>query len=172
MEGVHFHVMYWGLFIANLLILFVASWFYIRAQETVEAFKGLDDKRLRKVLLRYIGGCVICVLVSTGLIVCEVYALMALQFCEGEDLISLYWSTWTMIQVGSNIAMLGIILALCHSFRDFRHPPWALALGTPVLVIAGLLHLLHDCTKRAAKSFRERRVSTTDMLDGTPISQR
>lgn len=47
---------------------------------------------------------------------------MALQFCDGEDLISLYWSTWTMIQVGSLIAMAGIILALANTLRNRRHP--------------------------------------------------
>lgn len=52
----------------------------------------------------------------------EAYALLALQFCDGEDLMSLYWSTWTMIQVGSLIAIVGIILALCHSLRDSKHP--------------------------------------------------
>lgn len=81
----------------------------------------------------------------------EGFSLLALQFCDGENLISLYWSTWTMIQVGSLIAMMGIILAMAHSLRNRRHPPWALALGTPVLVIAGLLHLIHDCTKKRVK---------------------
>lgn len=52
----------------------------------------------------------------------EAYAIMALQFCDGEDLISLYWSTWTMVQVGSLIAMVGIILAMAHSLSDRRHP--------------------------------------------------
>jgi hypothetical protein len=52
----------------------------------------------------------------------EAYALLALQFCDGEDLMSLYWSTWTMIQVGSLIAMVGIILALLHSLSNRRHP--------------------------------------------------
>lgn len=32
-----------------------------------------------------------------------------------------------------------------------QYRPWALALGTPVLVIAGLLHLIHDCTKKRVK---------------------
>lgn len=31
--------------------------------------------------------------------------------------------------------------------------PWALALGTPVLVIAGLLHLIHDCVKKQINKF-------------------
>ncbi|KAK4082729.1 uncharacterized protein Triagg1_1619 [Trichoderma aggressivum f. europaeum] len=59
-----------------------------------------------------------------------------------------------MIQVGSLIAMMGIILAMAHSLRNRQHPPWALALGTPVLVIAGLLHLIHDCTKKRVKRIR------------------
>lgn len=52
----------------------------------------------------------------------EAYALLALQFCDGEDLISVYWSTWTMIQVGSLIAMVGIILAMFHSLKNRQHP--------------------------------------------------
>ena len=52
----------------------------------------------------------------------EAFCLMALQFCDGEDLISLYLSTWTMIQVGSLIAMVGIILALVHSLQEKSHP--------------------------------------------------
>jgi hypothetical protein len=52
----------------------------------------------------------------------EAFALLALQFCDGEDLMPLYWSTWTMIQVGSLIAMVGIILALLHSLHNRQHP--------------------------------------------------
>jgi hypothetical protein len=52
----------------------------------------------------------------------EAYSILALQFCDGEDLISLYWSTWTMIQIGSLIAMIGIILALAHTLRGRQHP--------------------------------------------------
>jgi hypothetical protein len=52
----------------------------------------------------------------------EAFTLLALQFCDGEDLMSLYWSTFTMIQVGSLIAVMGIIVALLHSLRDRKHP--------------------------------------------------
>ena len=61
-------------------------------------------------------------MVSTVIVIMEAYSLLALQFCDGEDLISMYWSTWTMIQVGSLIAMVGIILAMFHSLKDRRHP--------------------------------------------------
>ncbi|KOS17044.1 hypothetical protein ESCO_005824 [Escovopsis weberi] len=46
---------------------------------------------------------------------------------------------------------MGIILALAHAWRNRKHPPWALALGTPVLVIAGFLYLLYDCTSKRVK---------------------
>jgi hypothetical protein len=66
--------------------------------------------------------CLGCTIVSTICLVMEVYTLLALQFCDGEDLMALYWSTWTMIQVGSLIAVVGIILALCHTIKDRKHP--------------------------------------------------
>ncbi|GKT42280.1 uncharacterized protein ColSpa_02461 [Colletotrichum spaethianum] len=101
----------------------------------------------------------------------EVFTLMALQFCDGEDLMSLYWSTFTMIQVGSLIAVCGVILALVHQLRQRKHPPWALALGTPVLVIAGLFHYFHTCMVRRVKkasSSRKRKHSDAGTL---PMSQ-
>lgn len=73
-------------------------------------------------LKTYILVCLGCVLLSTLIVVMQAYALLALQFCDGEHLMSLYWSTWTMTQVGSLIAMVGIILALLHSLRDRKHP--------------------------------------------------
>ncbi|PTB61728.1 hypothetical protein BBK36DRAFT_1190502 [Trichoderma citrinoviride] len=146
----HFKIIYWFMFVLNLVILFVASWAYIRSQDTNEQFSH-EPRRRTRMLVRYMLMCLACVLVSAAVVVMEAFALLALQFCDGENLISLYWSTWTMIQVGSLIAMMGIILAMAHSLRNRRHPPWALALGTPVLVIAGLLHLIHDCTKKRVK---------------------
>ena len=66
--------------------------------------------------------CLMCVVLSAVIVIMEAYALMALQFCDGEHLMSLYWSTWTMIQVGSLIAMVGIILAMLHSLKNSKHP--------------------------------------------------
>ncbi|GKT54924.1 hypothetical protein ColTof4_08216 [Colletotrichum tofieldiae] len=100
----------------------------------------------------------------------EVFTLMALQFCDGEDLMSLYWSTFTMIQVGSLIAVCGVILALVHQLRQRKNPPWALALGTPVLVIAGLFHYFHMCLARRVKKAASRKRKNSDA--GTlPMSQ-
>lgn len=92
-----------------------------RGQEAIERY-GLDTRKRAKRLRLYIYLCLCCVIASTFIVIMEAYALLALQFCDGEDLMSLYWSTWTMIQVGSLIAMVGIILALLHSLKDRKHP--------------------------------------------------
>lgn len=81
-----------------------------------------EPKKRKSRLRVYIALCAICAAFSAVVTVMEAYALLALQFCDGEDLISLYWSTWTMVQVGSLIAIIGIILALMHTLKDRRHP--------------------------------------------------
>lgn len=92
-----------------------------RGQESLQKHEH-DSRRRSRSLKRYIFFCLGCVCVSTTIVVMEAYALLALQFCDGEDLMSLYWSTWTMIQIGSLIAMVGIILALLHSLQNSQHP--------------------------------------------------
>ncbi|CAI6014165.1 unnamed protein product [Clonostachys chloroleuca] len=167
-----FKIIYWTLFMSNLVVLFLASWTFTRGQKAIEQFSNEKRKRSKSLRL-YIFLCLGCVAVSTTIVIMEAYSLLALQFCDGEDLMSLYWSTWTMIQVGSLIAMVGIILALAHALNDRKHPPWALALGTPVLVIAGFLHLFHDCTKTRIKKYRARNSDDDDddINQGPPMSQ-
>ncbi|EFY94908.1 hypothetical protein X797_004724 [Metarhizium robertsii] len=166
----NFRIIYWTMFITNLIVLFFGSWVYSKAQKAVETFGTHSNQRAR-VLRRYIFICLGCLAVSTVVVVMEAYALLALQFCDGEDLMSLYWSTWTMLQVGSLIAIAGVILALCHNLRNRQHPPWALALGTPVLVIAGILHLFHDCTRKRIKKLRRPAGSASDDGQEPRISQ-
>ncbi|PFH59001.1 hypothetical protein XA68_12930 [Ophiocordyceps unilateralis] len=164
----HFLILYWFMFIGNLSILFFASWIYIKAQEALETHPGRSRLRARA-LQKAVMADVICVAVSTVVVIMEAFTLLALQFCDGEDLMSLYWSTWTMIQVGALIAMVGIVLALVHSLRDSKHPPWALAMGTPVLVIAGFLHLFHQVTKKNIKKIR--RKGSTSASEGSEMSK-
>jgi len=64
----------------------------------------------------------VCTAISVVAVTMESFALLALQFCDGEDLMMLYWSTWTMLQVGSVIAIFGVILAIFHSLRGRKHP--------------------------------------------------
>lgn len=100
--------------------------------------------------------CSVYSVVSVVAIVMEVFALMALQFCDGEDLMPLYWSTWTMLQVGALIAIFGILLSVFNGLRGNKNPPWALALGTPVLVVAGIGHAVHGAMRKRVQKVRSR----------------
>lgn len=149
--------MYWGLFTFLLLLLFTASWRFGRATERVEQLSLRDRERGRQ-LSHCFWFCLVCGTVALLVVVLEAFVMMALQFCDGEPIISLYWATWTTLQVGGLIAIWGICLHVRHMITGKRHPPWALALGTPVLVVAGLGHYFQGKLKRsrAARSIKER----------------
>lgn len=107
----------------------------------------------------------ICAMLAIVASVMEALACLTLQFCDGEDLVQFYWSFWALLQIGSVIALIGLAVYHIYSLNDKDHPPWMVALGTPVLVIAGLGHLivlgvlltLRRCTKRPATQPRSRR---------------
>jgi uncharacterized protein YjeT (DUF2065 family) len=67
-----------------------------------------------------------------------------------------YWGFWNLIQVGSCIAMVGIAAKGYYSLSDLdhTHPPWSIALGMLVLVLAGLGHMVGEALRRAWKKFR------------------
>ncbi|KAK0630142.1 hypothetical protein B0T17DRAFT_589741 [Bombardia bombarda] len=159
LERVAFDVIYWLLFLLVILMLFLASWKYSGDSEAVQGLES-GSREYRHRMKRCMLICSIYSGISVVAVVMEVYALMALQFCEGEDLMSLYWSTWAMMQVGALIAILGILLSVFNSLRGNKNPPWALALGTPVLVIAGLGHAFHGAMRKRVQRVRSRSVSS------------
>ncbi|KAI2621211.1 hypothetical protein GGR54DRAFT_92676 [Hypoxylon sp. NC1633] len=156
LNRVDFDVIYWLFFFTVIGILFVASWIY-QSTMIYRDKPGYREDKFRKKLKASLAWCTVLFLVAAVMLVIEVYALLALQFCDGEDLMSLYWSTWTMLQLGSEIAILGIDLALWHHIYDIRHPLWALALGTPVLVVAGFGHVMQLALRMFYKRARARR---------------
>ncbi|KAI0022437.1 hypothetical protein F4780DRAFT_197491 [Xylariomycetidae sp. FL0641] len=160
----HFDALYWVLFIIVVVILFFASWIYQRTMMYRDHPQYCEETFRRK-LRASIAATTALFLVAAITLVFEVYALLALQFCDGEDLMSLYWSTWTMLQLGSEIAILGIVLALWHHLYDIRHPLWALALGTPVLVVAGIGHVISVIIEMFYKKAKQRKRSGTDSRD-------
>ncbi|KAI1482310.1 hypothetical protein F4774DRAFT_308994 [Daldinia eschscholtzii] len=109
--------------------------------------------------------CTLLFSIAAVFLVIEVFALLALQFCDGEDLMALYWATWTMLQLGSEIAILGVVLALWHHLSNIRLPLWALALGTPVLVVAGFGHVIQIALRMFFKRARARRRARRDADD-------
>ena len=106
----------------------------------------------------------VCAIGGTVSAIIEALAALALEYCDGEDLTQFYWAFWGLIQVGACIALIGLAVYHIYSLNDKDHPPWMIALGTPVLVIAGLGHLLvlgilalfRRCTGRPAVQAQER----------------
>lgn len=80
----------------------------------------------------------LCLILSATATVFECFALFNIEFCDGEDLMQLYWGFWSVLQVGSNIAILGVMVQFWIVLGDVETPSWAVALGTPVLVFAAL----------------------------------
>ncbi|KAJ0121513.1 hypothetical protein N8I77_004454 [Diaporthe amygdali] len=161
--------LYWAFFFLVLAALFTASWKYGRVMESIEHLNVESRERQRR--LRWIFWyCFITGVVGMTIVVLEAFVINTLQFCDGEPLISLYWSLWTMIQVGGIIAVWGICLHVRHMVTGKKHPPWALALGTPVLVVAGLGHYFQGKLKRskAARSIRGRSRSRKPTDRGRP----
>lgn len=123
--------------------------------EKIEHLKTENERRQR--LLRrgftisFAGGLIGCVF---GVL--AAFTLLTLQFCDEEPLASLYWSTWTVLVVGGIVAIFGISLHIRHLINSSKLPPWALALGTPVLVVAGLGHYFQGKLSRKAQRIVEK----------------
>jgi hypothetical protein len=84
-------------------------------------------------------------------IIMECFALLNIEYCPGEDLIQLYWAFWATWQVGSCIAILGVMVQLWIVLGDVEMPSWAIGLGTLVLVFAGLGFILRDIWRKALR---------------------
>ncbi|KAI1386738.1 uncharacterized protein F4822DRAFT_325399 [Hypoxylon trugodes] len=170
LDRIHFDGIYWTFFFTVIGILFVSSWIYQSTMMYKEK-PEYNEVAFRRKLKSSLAWCTSLFLVAAVLLVIEVFALLALQFCDGEDLMSLYWSTWTMLQLGSEIAILGIVMALWHNLCNFKLPLWTLALGTPVLVVAGIGHVIHVAFRmlfKKAKAKRQARKSGSNVTSAAP----
>lgn len=98
-------------------------------------------KRKRKHQLSLVS---LCLVLSATCTVFECFALLNIQFCDREDLTQLYWGFWTLLSVGSNIAILGVMVQFWIVLGDHDTPSWAVALGTPVLVFAAVGFVFHS----------------------------
>lgn len=147
--------MYWTFFVAVLFLLFAASWRFGRVVERNEGLTVGDPLRQARIYRCFFISLAAGV-VSLVIAILECFILLTLQFCDGEPLASLYWSTWTVLQVGAVVAIFGITLHTRHMIKGRRHPPWALALGTPVLVVAGLGHYFQGKIRRGTKKIASR----------------
>ncbi|KAF4632829.1 hypothetical protein G7Y89_g5291 [Cudoniella acicularis] len=141
------NAVFWALFFWVLFLMCIASVQHHKSiclsekEKTLDPKKTSSRKRHRKVRAArqyYLGISGFCFTLATAGVVLECFALFNIQFCDGEDLMQLYWGFWSILQVGSLIAIGGVMLQLWIVLADVETPSWAVALGTPVLVFAAL----------------------------------
>lgn len=113
--------------------------------------------KIRRLRLHYLSIASLCAVLSVVCTVFEVFALFSVEFCGGEDLMMLYWGFWSVLQVGSNIAIFGVMLQFWIVLGDVETPSWAVALGTPVLVFAALGFVLKALWTKAWTRCRARK---------------
>lgn len=159
--------LYWILFSLVIILLFACSWNYGRMMEKIEGL-GTENRRRQRLLHKSFWAAIIGGLIACGCGFLAAFTLLTLQFCDEEPLASLYWSTWTVLVVGGIVAIFGISLHIRHLIKSRRPPPWALALGTPVLVVAGLGHYFQGKISSKARRLvsRSREAKRTKKVDG------
>jgi hypothetical protein len=155
-------IIFWVLFILVICLLAISSNMYTKASSLpkipvdIESAQPNEKSEVlsqhaqscRRVRKRCFGVSIFSVFLSLIFIVMEALAALSIEFCDGEDLIFFYWSFWTLISVGSVIAIVGIALNQWYTLRSMEHPPWNVALGTPVLVVAAITHLWHITARK------------------------
>lgn len=78
--------------------------------------------RHRRLRLHYLSIASLCLVLSVTATVFECFALFNIQFCDGEDLMQIYWGFWSVLQVGSNIAILGVMVQFWIVLGDIETP--------------------------------------------------
>ncbi|RKF57334.1 hypothetical protein OnM2_075011 [Erysiphe neolycopersici] len=151
------NLVFWSLFLLVLILMSMCSIIHHKSIALNEANKTLSEDiaksqehllRVRRTRVKYLSLVSLCAVIGIFSCVLECFAILNIQYCVGEDLMQLYWSLWSILQVGSNIAILGVILQFWIILGDVETPSWAVALGTPVLVFAALAFLLKELWKK------------------------
>lgn len=107
------------------------------------------QKNVKHIRERYLVIVTLCLMVATVCVVLEAFALFNIEYCDGEDLMQLFWGFWSILQVGSLIAIFGVMLQFWIVLGSHEHPSWGVALGTPVLVFAALAWIVRAVSLRA-----------------------
>jgi hypothetical protein len=120
-----------------------------RLRHTEEERKQHEEK-----VTKHKMSAILCLLKTSALLIvvmaCDIFqviAIFAIQHCHHEDLLPLYWPVWTLLGLGSTIAMVGVCINQVYGLLEQELPPFGTALGTPVLVVCAIGHLLYEWSK-------------------------
>ncbi|KAI6708392.1 hypothetical protein JHW43_009073 [Diplocarpon mali] len=166
---------FWLLFSFVLLMMCVASLQHHKSISITESDKSLPGEvrnseehktRNRRKRMRFLSIASLCLILSVIATVFECFALFNIEFCAGEDLMQLYWGFWSILQVGSNIAIVGVLVQFWIVLGDVETPSWAVALGTPVLVFAAVGFVFRAIWKEFLEKFTGKKEKVRDEESG------
>ncbi|KAF7912820.1 uncharacterized protein EAF01_001841 [Botrytis porri] len=146
---------FWILFLIVLIMLTIATSVFTKSAHIATHIRNaelhptisrdlsprllsISKEKQRRTQIRCIYVSSLCLVVAIICTVFEAFAASSLIFCHELDMAFLYWSFWTLLQVGSTIAIFGIGLAQLWSYLGRESLPVNVAIGTPVLIIAWL----------------------------------
>lgn len=140
-------VFFWVPFTIVIILLTLAAISYEKSERAYWHGKHHPDeaeelklKQRRYRILSVIFTTILAILVILC-VVLEGLAGCALTYCGQHKLIWFYWGMWTLTQVGSLIAIIGVTVHQWACLGEHDVPPWNVALGTPILVITGIAHI-------------------------------
>jgi hypothetical protein len=130
-----------------------------KAAQDIEADHDLRtlEMKKRRSHERVVLASILCSLIALPSVIIETFAGFSITFCHKEDFPFLYWGSFFLLSVGSLIAIMGLSFGIIFSHR---RPPWNLNLGTPVLVIAGLVHLAWDVMRDQVRKLQGKEPKT------------
>ncbi|KAG4442760.1 hypothetical protein IFR05_001777 [Cadophora sp. M221] len=157
-------LVFWFLFLFQIICLVGIVQLYDSVQEKYTNITIAEDtqnakelEEMKKKVRRISKRCVaqtfflfILLLFSTAM---QVFAAHTILFCHNESLMHLYFPVWTVFAIGITFATLGCCVTQVYALKTMKLPPFGVALGTPVLVVSAVTHLLwNSCTRRKKPS--------------------
>ncbi|QSZ33459.1 hypothetical protein DSL72_005027 [Monilinia vaccinii-corymbosi] len=161
------NLIFWFLFSFVLVLMCISSIQHHKSNNLTELLKTTPSpsprqvRRIRRLRIHFLSIVSLCFFFALISIIVEVFALLNIQYCDGEDLIQIYWSFWSILQIGSLIAILGVMLQFWIVLGNVQTPSWAVALGTPVLVFAALGYIF----RHVGKSWRKEKKGGGEVAD-------
>ncbi len=95
----------------------------------------------KQALLICLSSSIITICCHVAFVILQALAALNLAWCHEHDLINFVWGFYFIYSFGSFMADLGVLMNLSTT----KSPPWNVALGTPILIFAGLAHVFQDC---------------------------
>jgi len=121
--------------------------------------------KIRRARLHSLSLVSLCFILSIICTILECFAAFNIEYCDGEDLMNLYWGFWSVLQVGSIIAIFGVMLQFWIVLGNVETPSWAVALGTPVLIFAALGFMFRFFWKKSVGKFRSGAMQETEGVE-------